>query len=345
MITRTRNFAIGLLAFAGLAAAQDPNLHGWRTAGPQDQNAQYSTQAPQNGGEAGPQDPGAFPPPRDVQQNFPQQPPPPPDNFGVPAKITIPQGSFVTVRMNQFLSSDKNQPGDTFFATLAEPLVVDGVVVAQRGQNVAGRVTEAVKAGMAKGVSRLGIQLTELTLVDGQQVPVQTQVVDRKGPTSVGRDVGAIGATTGLGAALGAAVDWGRGAAIGAGAGAAAGILGVLLTRGEPTVVPPETLLTFRVEAPVAFSTERAPQAFRYVDPHEYQGGPGPARPPYSVAPGYPAPGYPAPAYPMPVPYYAPAPYYYGYGYAYPYYGGFGVYIGPRFYGGRYYVYRGGFRR
>ena len=56
-------------------------------------------------------------------------------------------------------------------------------------------------------------------------------------------------------------------------ASAAAGIIGVLLTRGRPTVIYPESVLTFRLEAPVAFSTDRAPQAFRYVDTQDYGGG------------------------------------------------------------------------
>src|SRR5262249_55898421 len=150
-----------------------------------------------------------------------------------------------TVHVNQFLSSDHNQQGDAFFASLAEPIVVDGIVVAQRGQSVRGRVTEAVKAGRVEGTSRLGIELTGLTLVDGTQESIHSQMITHNGGTSTGRDAGAIAGTTALGAAIGAGVDWGRGAAIGAGAGAAAGILGVLLTRGEPTVLSPESLLTF----------------------------------------------------------------------------------------------------
>ena len=79
-----------------------------------------------------------------------------------------------------------------------------------------------------------------------------------------------IGVTTGLGAAIGAGADWGRGAAIGAGAGAAAGLIGVLVTRGQPSVIYPEQVLTFRIEQPETVSTERSPQAFRYVQPGEY---------------------------------------------------------------------------
>src|SRR4029079_18072366 len=133
-----------------------------------------------------------------------------------------------------------------------------------------GRVAEAKKAGYVEGTSKLGVQLTDLTLVDGQNIPIQSQLISRNGSTSVDRDAAAIAGTTALGAAAGAAADWGRGAAIGAGAGAVLGTLGVLLTRGHPTVIYPESVLTFRVEQPITISTERAPQAFRYVEPDEY---------------------------------------------------------------------------
>ena len=251
-----------------------------------------------------------------------------PDGPGTPAHLTIRAGTYVTVHINQPLSSDHNQPGDAFSASLARPLVVDGVVVAQTGQTVGGRVVEAQKAGRVSGVSRLKLQLTDLTLVDGQQLPIQSQMVTRSGPTTEGRDAGAIATTTAAGAAIGAAADWGRGAAIGAGAGAAAGVLGVLLTRGAPTVVYPEAVLTFRIEAPVTVSTDRAPQAFRYVEPSDYDRANYSAQaPPVRRAPGPP-----------------PPPYYFGgyyYPYAYPYGGGsFGVFIGPRFYRGGFY-YRG----
>jgi len=193
-----------------------------------------------------------------------------PPHYGLPGQISIRPGTFVQVRTSQYLSSDHNQEGDIFSATLAQPIVVDGVVVAQRGQSVVGRITQAKKAGRASGVSQLSLQLTGLTLADGAQANVQSQMVTRNGQTSVGNDVAAIGATTAMGAAIGAAADWGRGAAIGAGAGAVAGLAGVLLTRGRPTEVLPETLLSFRIDTPVTVDTTRAPQAFRYVDPYEY---------------------------------------------------------------------------
>jgi hypothetical protein len=214
------------------------------------------------------------------------------------------------VRTDEVLSSDHNQSGDAFSVTLAQPLVANGFVVARRGQIMGGRVVEAVKAGRVKGTSRLALELTDVTLADGQNMPVHTQLVQYSGGTSLGRDATAIGTTTGIGAAVGAAADGGFGAGVGAAAGAAASTVGVLLTRGRATEVYPEALLTFRTQQPITISTDRAPLAFVPVRQEDYapEGRPGPPR--LARRPGYYG-GYPYPPYP------------YGPGY----YGGVGVVI------------------
>jgi hypothetical protein len=304
-IPSSRYFILGALAFSCLAVAQDPQNGGWRRLG--ESNPYPATSAPANA----PQD----------SQRGPQNPPPP---ANVPPTLTIKPGTYVTVRVNQPLSSDRNQSGDAFSATLVKPVVVDGFVVAEPGQTIGGRVSEAQKAGRVSGVSRLGLQLIDLPVVDGQQVPIQTQLVSRTGPTSVGRDAGAIGATTVAGTAIGAGIQGAGGAAVGAGAGLLVGVVGVMLTRGHPTIIYPESVLTFRIEQPVTVSTEHAAYAFRFVEPADYQQSAAPRL--QSRGPGYGGPGYGPP----PPPYYAPYPYYgYGYGYGYPFYGG-GFFYGPR---------------
>ncbi len=262
--------------------------------------------------------------------------------------MTIQPGTTLTVRVTEWLSSDRNEPGDLFSGTLTQPVVVRGIVVARRGQPVTGRVVEAKKAGMVSGVSRLGVALTSLTLVDGQNVPIQSELVVRKGRTSTERDAAAIAGTTGLGAAIGGAVGWGEGAAIGAGAGAVAGTIGVLLTRGHSTVIYPETRLTFQITAPVTFYTDDAPQAFHAVTAEDYP-EPKPEReraeaPPEESAPEYPRDGrvyYAPPYYVYPYPY--PYPFAY-FGYPYVYGPSFSVFFGyPRYYGYPRYFY-GNFR-
>jgi hypothetical protein len=233
--------------------------------------------------------------------------------------LTMQPGTTLSVRINEPLSSEHNQVGDVFSATLTQPVIVLGIVVARYGQTVAGRVVETRKAGMVSGVSRLGITLTNLTLVDGQNVPIQAQLLVRNGPK--GRDAIAVGGATGFGAAIGAAAGWGKGAAIGAAAGAAAGVIGVLVTRGYPTVVLPETPMTFQVTAPVTIETNSAPQAFRFVEPTDYPS----AQTQAQQAPAYPAPA--PPVYPYPQYVYYPPPYY---PYYYPYYG-LPYFYGPSF--------------
>src|SRR5438094_7475655 len=168
-----------------------------------------------------------------------------------------------------------------------------------------GRIVTARKAGRVKGVSELEVELSELVLADGRQVPIRTQLFENSGGASRGRDAGAIGTTSGLGAAIGAAAGGGRGAGIGAAAGAAAGVAGVLVTRGRPTVIPPETQLTFRLEAPLTVSTAGREQAFQPVTQQDYDRDTLRRRSrPYAVVPRYPRPPYWS--------YYGPGPYYYG---------------------------------
>jgi hypothetical protein len=297
---------------------------GWRKFQPQD-GVQAATQP----GDPPPA-PAALPSPNDPQDQ-PQGPPPqaPPQARYAPTTITLPPGTWVTVRVNEPLSSDHNQTGDAFTGTLLEPIVANGLLIARRGQTVTGLVSEAKKAGRVSGVSHLGLEITGIQLTDGRQVQVKTKLMERRGNTSYGRDAAAIGATTAVGAAIGAGVNGGVGAGVGAAAGLVASTIGVMLTRGRATVVYPETPLTFGLETPLTLDNSQ--QAFQYSSQQDYNARV--ARPPMP-RPGYGSaygPGYGA--YPPPAPYYggyyAPG---YGYSYPYPYFYGPSLYFG---FGGR----------
>ena len=262
-------------------------------------------------------------------------PPPPPPGISpepvanIPASLTLPSGAFMTVRINQWLSSDRNKTGDTFYATLVQPLVAGGVVVAPRGASVIGQVTD-VKKSHSDSSSLLTLQLTGLTLVDGQQFPIQSQVMQYNGSTTpVEHQVGAIATGAAVGAGIGAVAGGGVGAAIGAGIGAIASSAGVVATRGRPTEIYPETMMTFRLDAPATISTAQASGAFHYASQEDYGVNPQarmaqgpPPRPVAPMGPGYGVAPYPGPYYPYP--YYSP--YYYG--------PGFGIVIGHGYYGG-----------
>ncbi len=272
------------------------------------------------------------------EPQFAQRPPqferreqaPPPQYqqpFQIPSRVTIPAGTWLTVRVEQPVSSDHNRPGDAFTATLTAPVVANGIVVARRGQTLAGRVTETAKAGFVKGTSRLGVELIDLSIVDGQRVPIRTTLMKYEGGKSVGRDAAAIGTTTGIGAAIGGAAAGGFGAGMGAIAGAGASVIGVLSTRGRSTEIYPETAITFQLTEPVDISTERGTQAFQPIRQQDYESRQLQSRPQVRAA------GPPAAYYGN------------GYGYSYPYYYSPYRYYGPSFYGpSLYFGYGGGYR-
>jgi hypothetical protein len=257
----------------------------------------------------------------------------PQDQAAPPQTLTLPAGTVIRVRTNEWLSSDRNLPGDGFSAVLDQPIVVEGWVVARRGQEESGRVSMAQKAGHGNNnSSQLGVQLSELTLVDGQQLPLQTQLIQTSAGSSNGRNAAIIGTTTGVGAVVGAAVGGGSGAAAGAIVGGAAGVIGAFSTHGRPTVIAPESVLSFRLQNPVTISTEKGQLAFQPVTQQDYD-----SRAPYNGPQSQRFAGSDASGYQAPPPAYYGYPYAYGYpypyGYYYPYPFGFGFYGGGFGYG------------
>lgn len=173
-----------------------------------------------------------------------------------PHRVTIPAGTVVTIRLGETVSSQKNQPGDTFSGTLDQALIVDGFAIAERGSRIQGKVVDAQQAGRVKGVAQLALQLTKIHTADGQDVAVSTERFAKEGPTSHGEDAKKVGIGAALGAAIGAIAGGGKGAAVGAGVGGAAGAGTVAATRGKQVELPVETRLTFRLQEPVTV-TER----------------------------------------------------------------------------------------
>jgi hypothetical protein len=218
------------------------------------------------------------PAPPSASMPEPQQgaaPDKPAANEQLPSGLTLPVGTVIQVRTNEWLSTNRNLPGDGFNATLAQPIIANGWVVAQRGQSVLGRVTMVQKNHRA---TQIGLQLSELTFADGQMLPIQTQLSQTSGGTDHGHDVGVVGTTTGAGAVIGAIAGGGQGAAVGAGIGAIAG-LGVISTVGKPTMIAPETILTFQLQAPVTIATEKGRLAFHPVTQQDYNARPDSRRP------------------------------------------------------------------
>lgn len=173
-----------------------------------------------------------------------------PEAQAKPPSVIIGQGTPITVRTETTLSTKNAKTGDTFTATLAEPIVIEGRVVAERGSRVKGRVVNSDPGGRVKGVAILSVRLIQMRAGD-REVEINTSVVARKAHTTKRKDATEIGIGAGVGAAIGAIAGGGQGAAIGAASGGAAGTGLVLATHGDPAVLPAESVLTFQLTVPV----------------------------------------------------------------------------------------------
>ena len=171
-----------------------------------------------------------------------------------PPIVTLPEGTVLKVRTTTAISTNTHRTGDTFVGTLHEPLIEGAHVVAPKGARVEGLVADADKGGRVKGVAEIAVRLTKLNFANGQVVDIATGSVGRRARTTKKSDATKIGIASGVGAAIGAIAGGGKGAAIGAAAGAGAGGGLVLATRGEPAVIGPESVLTFKLSAPLTIT-------------------------------------------------------------------------------------------
>jgi hypothetical protein len=164
----------------------------------------------------------------------------------------------IPVRLIDGLTSERNNAGDTFTATLDNPLVVDHLVIAERGAKAEGRVVASDRGGKVRGVAYLSIELTRVHLSDGQTMSLVTDSFEKHAEGTRATDAAKVGGGAAIGAIIGAIAGGGKGAAIGAGAGGGIGAGDVLLTRGKPAVLPSETRITFRVSQPVTVTEKRS---------------------------------------------------------------------------------------
>jgi len=167
-----------------------------------------------------------------------------------PAPIVIPAGTVLTVRLGETLSSKQSEAGQTFSATLAQPVEADGKTVIPAGATATGTVVAAHAAGKFKGASLLQIKLNSVT-VGGRQRSIETSSVARSEKGKGKRSAALIGGGAGAGALIGALAGGGKGAAIGALVGGGAGTAGSAYTGNRDVTLPAESAVSFKLESPL----------------------------------------------------------------------------------------------
>src|ERR1019366_1564979 len=199
---------------------------------------------------------------RQNDRRFAEQAPPPPpppaarrDDFP-PRRddfdgAVIPSGTVLTIRMVDSVDSERDRVGQTFTASLDEPVLdPGGRILVPRGADVVVKLVDDQQSGKIEGRTVLTLDIMSLR-VDGRQIDVDTTAITQESASRGAKSGKVIGGTAVLGAIIGGGAGGGKGAAIGLGAGAGAGTAVQVATKGQRVRVPSETRLTFTLQQPV----------------------------------------------------------------------------------------------
>jgi len=162
--------------------------------------------------------------------------------------MNLPEGTELSVRLEQSLSSRTAHVEDRFDATVARPVYVDGRTVIPAGARVQGTVTQAEPAQRPARGGRLNLSFDRLYLDGGATVDINARLVQVKEDVGSGDTVkqGAIGAA--LGGILGKVLGGTKGALIGVLLGGAGG---AITSSGDDVELPEGTVFTLQLDRAV----------------------------------------------------------------------------------------------
>ena len=164
---------------------------------------------------------------------------------------TLASGTVLTIRMVDSVDSERDRVGQTFRASLDEPVIDSGGdTLIPRGADVVVKLVDDQQSGKLAGRTVLTLDLVSVR-VNGRDVEIDTQSITEQSGSRTARSGKVIGGTAALGAIIGAIAGGGKGAAIGAGAGAGAGTVAEVATKGQRVRIPSETRLTFTLQQAV----------------------------------------------------------------------------------------------
>ncbi|HET8923012.1 MAG TPA: hypothetical protein VFN26_08465 [Candidatus Acidoferrum sp.] len=160
--------------------------------------------------------------------------------------VTLPEGTQFEVTVDETLASNRNHAGDSFAASLSQPVVEDGKTIIPAGAHVSGRVVDAKDSGRLHVPARLSVALSSVE-VDGKSYDIETNTLGETGKNHNKRNLGFIGGGAAGGALIGGLAGGGKGALIGSLIGAGAGTAGAAATGKKDISLPAETRLNFHL--------------------------------------------------------------------------------------------------
>lgn len=179
---------------------------------------------------------------------------------------SVTAGTVIRARMNSTISSKTAVAGNTFTATVTEPVYAEnGAVVIPTGSILTGRVDTVTKAAKGGKPGSIDASFTSVRLPNGKVRAINGSLTDldsksaksdnegtASGDKMKHRKVIFIGGGGAGGAVLGGAIGGGKGALIGGIAGAVGGLIAETQTKGEEATVKSGTEFGVYLNQPVS---------------------------------------------------------------------------------------------
>lgn len=173
--------------------------------------------------------------------------------------LSVPVGTTVALRMNEELSTERNQAGDAFTARLENPIVnADGLIIVPAGATVRGRVTAVAPSTRVGQTAAMKLAFEAITF-GGESYPLQATVqsadVEQSSRTSAAETAGKVAAGAAAGAILGQVLGKDTESTLqGAAIGAAAGTAIAMGTADVDAVLPRDAEVIIRIDEPITIT-------------------------------------------------------------------------------------------
>jgi hypothetical protein len=186
------------------------------------------------------------------------------------ADSTLPEGTRISLQLNDHISTKTNSEGDSFAAIVTEPVHLGDRMVIPKGSVVSGSISRIQRPGRFKGKAVMTLIFQSISISGHGQLPIvaSLRAVDREGAqginnegtiqgkSSQGKDIGRVMVPSVLGAGIGGISGGGKGAGIGAGVGAAVGLATVFTSRGKDIELRRGSALDIALDRPLSIQPE-----------------------------------------------------------------------------------------
>jgi hypothetical protein len=185
------------------------------------------------------------------------------------AEVNLPEGTKISLQLNDYLSTKLNKEGETFSATVTAPVYLKERLVIPKGSIISGTISRILRPGRFKGKAMMNLIFESIRLPGLAEMPIVASLVqidpngngDVKGEGTItsedskGKDAAKVAAPAITGAGIGAIVSGGKGAAIGAGIGAVIGIA-TLARPGKDLEIKRGATIEIILDRPLAVPVE-----------------------------------------------------------------------------------------